>query len=68
MSEVIELFPKKVVIKSEQTLLEFWKERNVIISEGFSTMSVYQKQETLDAIIKVNNDLYEMVLKLKGEI
>jgi hypothetical protein len=68
MSEVIELFPKKVVIKSEQTLLEFWKERNNIISEGFSTMSVYQKQETLDAVLKVNNDLYEMVLKLKGEI
>lgn len=68
MSEVIELFPKKVVIKSEQTLLEFWKERNIIISEGFSTMSVYQKQETLDAVLKVNNDLYEMVLKLKGEI
>jgi hypothetical protein len=68
MSEVIELFPKKVVIKSEQTLLEFWKERNIIISEGFSTMSVYQKQDTLDAVLKVNNDLYEMVLKLKGEI
>lgn len=67
MSEVIELFPKKT-IKSDQTLLEFWLERNEIISSGFSTMSVYQKQETLDAVLKVSNDLYEIVLKLRGEI
>jgi len=69
MSEVIEMFPKKAVtIKPDQTLLEFWKERNQIISDGFVTMSVFQKQETLDAVLKVNNDLYELVLKLRGEI
>lgn len=68
MSEVIELFPKKLVIKSEQTLLEFWKERNKIISEGFHTCSVYEKQQTLDLMLGINNQLYELVLTLRGEI
>lgn len=67
MSEVIELFPKKAV-KSEQTLLEFWKERNQIISEGFHTCSVFEKQQTLDLILGINNQLYELVLTLRGEI
>lgn len=61
------LFPKKA-LQGEQTLLEFWKSRNQIISDGFVTMSVWEKQNILDTIIQVNNDLYELALKLKGEI
>lgn len=64
---VIELFPKKEVEHSVSKL-DFWKGRNEIISRDFHTFSIYQKQETLDTILNINNQLYESVLTLKGEI
>lgn len=63
----IYLFPTKA-LQGEQTLLEFWKTRNQIISDSFVTMSVWEKQNILDTILTINNDLYEMALKLKGQI
>lgn len=69
---VIEMFPKKSgTDKSvEHTIskLDFWIGRNEIISRDFNTFSVYQKQETLDTVLLINNQLYELILKLKGEI
>lgn len=72
MSLVIELFPNKKSVTigevPEQTKLEFWKSRNELISESFHTSSIYEKQKTLDIVLGINNELYELVLKLKGEI
>jgi hypothetical protein len=70
---VINLFPKKPFQISEEAvskefLLEYWKERNKTISESFPQNSVYQKQETLDIILNINNDLYELVLELKAKL
>lgn len=69
---VIEMFPKKEVTdKSVQhtiSKLDFWKGRNEIISRDFHTFSVYQKQETLDTVLDINNKLYQLILELKGEI
>lgn len=64
---VIEMFPKK---EPEHTIskLDFWKGRNEIISRDFHTFSIYQKQETLDTVLDINNKLYQLILELKGEI
>lgn len=66
-TKIVELFPKKPV---DHTIskLDFWKGRNEIISRDFHTFSVFQKQETLDTVLTINNQLYELVLKLKGEL
>lgn len=69
---VIEMFPKKEVIDKsvEHTIskLDFWIGRNEIISRDFHTFSIYQKQETLDVVLSINNQLYQLILELKGEI
>ena len=69
---VIEMFPKKPDTEKsvEHTIskLDFWIGRNEIISRDFNTFSVFQKQETLDTVLNINNQLYELILKLKGEI
>ena len=69
---VIEMFPKKEVTDKsvEHTIskLDFWIGRNEIISRDFHTFSVYQKQETLDTVLHINNQLYQLILELKGEI
>ena len=79
VDNVRQLFPKKPFQISEEAvskefLLEYWKERNQILSDTFNTLSVYKKQETLDVVLTINNELYELILdlkaklKLKGEI
>ena len=69
---VIDMFPKKPdtdkSIDHTISKLDFWVGRNEIISRDFNTFSVYQKQETLDTVLLINNQLYELILKLKGEI
>jgi hypothetical protein len=69
---VIEMFPKKPdagnSIEHTISKLDFWVGRNEIISRDFHTFSVYQKQETLDTVLDINNKLYQLILELKGEI
>lgn len=67
MGSVIDLFPEKATIPSISKL-DFWIGRNEIISRDFNTFSVYQKQETLDTVLHINNQLYQLILELKGEI
>lgn len=67
MGSVVDLFPEKPVEHSISKL-DFWVGRNEIISRDFHTFSVFQKQETLDTVLTINNQLYELILKLKGEI
>lgn len=66
-ADIVSLFPKK---DPEHTIskLDFWIGRNEIISRDFNTFSVYQKQETLDTVLHINNQLYQLILELKGEI
>lgn len=66
-ADIVNLFPKK---GPEHTIskLDFWVGRNEIISRDFNTFSVYQKQETLDTVLHINNQLYQLILELKGEI
>jgi len=72
MGELVDLFPNKQVtdkpVQHTISKLDFWKGRNEIISRDFHSFSVYQKQETLDTVLTINNQLYELVLKLKGEL
>lgn len=67
MGSVIDMFPEKTTIPNISKL-DFWRGRNLIISESFHTSSIYEKQTTLDTVLQINNELYELVLKLKGEI
>lgn len=72
MGSVIDLFPDKPTTDKSDvhtiSKLDFWKGRNGIISRDFHTFSVYQKQETLDTVLHINNQLYQLILELKGEI
>ena len=72
MGSVIDMFPEKTSVDKsvEHTIskLDFWRGRNEIISRDFHTFSVYQKQETLDTVLDINNKLYQLILELKGEI
>jgi hypothetical protein len=70
---VINLFPKKpfqisAEAVSKEFLLEYWKERNKLISDDFHKASVFKKQETLDIVLKINDDLYALVLELKDKL
>lgn len=68
MGDVRELFPKKVIAETGEEALAYWLTRNEIISKSFVTSSVWEKQQTLDTVLKINNELYELVLKLKGKL
>jgi ribosomal protein L16 Arg81 hydroxylase len=70
---VINLFKNKPItisaeVVSKEFLLEYWKERNKVISDEFHKNSIYQKQETLDIVLNISNDLYELVLELKEKL
>ena len=73
VDNVRQLFPKKpfqisAEAVSKEFLLEYWKERNKVISDEFHKNSIYQKQETLDIVLNISNDLYELVLELKEKL
>lgn len=60
---------KEVTYKEAQDMLMAeWNERNEVISEQFCTMSVWQKQETLDVILQMNSDLYKIIIEMKGKV
>jgi hypothetical protein len=61
--EAIKLSAMDVI--PDNVMLEYWKERNDIISKTFPTLSVWEKQDTLDTVLLINNELYELALKLK---
>lgn len=72
-NNVINMFPKKPIqisadAVSKEFLLEYWKERNQLISDEFHKASVFKKQETLDIVLKINDDLYALVLELKDKL
>lgn len=72
-NNVINMFPKKPIqisadAVSKEFLLEYWKERNQLISEEFHKASVFKKQETLDIVLNINNELYALVLELKSKL
>ena len=48
--------------------LSSWKEKNAVISNGFHKESVFQKQRTLDAVLAMNEELVELVVRLKSEL
>lgn len=71
-SNVIQMFSKQNIPSTMSDNhytdeLSSWKEKNAIISNGFHKESVFQKQRTLDAVLAMNEELVELVLKLKGE-
>lgn len=70
MGDVRELFPKKAEseVRDVHETLIYWKQRNETIAETFYTLSVYQKQEMVEALLEMNYDLCKLVLKLKGEL
>lgn len=72
-NNVINMFPKKPIqisadAVSKEFLLEYWKERSQLISDEFHKASVFKKQETLDIVLKINDDLYALVLELKDKL
>lgn len=69
MGDIVDLFRKKKEANVPTiSKLDFWIGRNEIISRDFHTFSAFQKQETLDTVLNINNQLYKLVLELKGEI
>lgn len=78
-SNVVQMFSKSITLgtKSIQSTvsdnhytdeLSSWKEKNTIISNGFHKESVFQKQCTLDAVLAMNEELVELVVRLKSEL
>lgn len=53
---------------SKEILLDEWKERNQIIADTFNTMSVFEKKQTIDVVLLMNDELYEMCLELKAKL
>lgn len=54
--------------EAQDMLMAEWNERNQVISEQFCTMSVWQKQETLDVLLQMNSDLYKIIIEMKGKV
>lgn len=72
VSNVVQMFnkpniPSTMYANHYTDELSSWKEKNAIISNGFHKESVFQKQRTLDAVLAINEELVELVLKLRGE-
>lgn len=72
-SNVIQMFSKQNIPSAMSDNhytdeLSSWKEKNAIISDGFHKESVFQKQRTLDAVLAMNEELVELVLRLKSEL
>jgi hypothetical protein len=68
MSNVISLFNVTSLAYSEelpQDLIKNWKNNNITISNEFHKSSAYKKQETLDSMISICNDLYKMAIEAK---
>lgn len=53
---------------SKEILLEEWIARNRLISEEFHKHSAYQKQQTLDTVLGMCDELYGMCLELKTKL
>jgi len=69
---ILEFKPRDVVkeieaqdIIPDNVMLDYWKERNEVISRTFPTLSVWEKQDTLDIVLEMNSQLYELCLQLK---
>lgn len=54
--------------EAQEQLLAEWNQRNQVISDEFHTMSVWQKQETLETVLEMNNELYKIIVEMKGEV
>jgi hypothetical protein len=54
--------------ESPQELIDNWQERNLKISNEFHKNSVYKKQEVLDSMISICNDLYKMAVEAKYKV
>jgi len=67
MAKIFEFKPREEAVKAEVTL-DYWLDRNDIILANFPTMSYHEKQNTIEAVIGMNSDLYKLVLELKAEI
>lgn len=67
---ILEFKPRDIVKNDcpESITLDYWLERNDIILANFPTMSYHEKQNTIEAVVGMNSDLYKLVLELKAEI
>jgi len=78
MGTIIDLFPPNVKQgkscklsdpkATKEELLAYWKEKNDVISDEFHKFSVFDKQKTLDTVLEINWELYNLVLKLREQI
>ncbi|WP_443698936.1 hypothetical protein [Pseudomonas sp.] len=68
MSNVISLFNVSSLAHSKelpQELIRNWNNNNITISSEFHKSSAYKKQETLDSMISICNELYKMAVEAK---
>jgi len=78
MGTIIDLFPPNVKQgrscklsdpkATKEELLAYWKEKNNVISDEFHKFSVFEKQKTLDTVLEMNWELYNLVLKLRERL
>jgi len=54
--------------EAQEQLLAAWNERNQVISDEFCLYNAYQKQGILDTVLEMNNELYKIIIEMKGKV
>lgn len=66
MAEIIDLFPKKEdVKKSPEEIVENFHAKLDEVLDSYNTLSVMEKYEVMQSVIKINKDLFKLYTDLK---
>ena len=66
MSKVVDLFPKKEdVKKSPEEIVENFHAKLDEVLDQFQTLSVMEKYEVMESVVKMNKDIFKLYIDLK---
>ena len=66
MSKVVDLFPKKEdVKKSPEEVVENFHIKLDEVLDQFQTLSVMEKYEVMESVVKMNKDIFKLYMDLK---
>lgn len=54
--------------EAQDMLMAEWNERNQVISDEFHKYNAYEKQGILDTVLEMNNELYKIIIEMKGKV
>ena len=66
MAEIIDLFPKKEdVKKSPEEIVENFHAKLDEVLDQFQALSVMEKYEVMQSVVKMNKDIFKLYMDLK---